>query len=85
MRNNNLLTTDKHHNVEINGEGTKGRPIRVYLMNSEEPYSISVFDNETGEKILNYDNCETNRILYYRLKSTQKLIIKNKVGKLKLL
>jgi hypothetical protein len=85
LEENNFLIATKNKSVEISGEGTRGRPIRVYLMYSENPFTINIFDNETNEKIMSYENCKTNRILYYRLKSNHKLVIKNKYGRVRIL
>lgn len=63
--------------VILTGEGTRGKPFRLYLESSNSPYSISIIDNNEGTEVLSYTNCKTEVMLYYRLKDYYQLMITN--------
>jgi len=72
--------------VEFEGKGTHGRPFRLYLFNSDTPYTVIVHNIEEDSEVMKFENATTEQMLYYRLKDTCKLIITNtKLGRVKLL
>ena len=64
--------------LTIEGKGSKGRPFRIFLFQSDSPYSITVQDS-TDDTIILQGEPKMERILYYRLKESYRLTIFNKV------
>ena len=85
MEQDNVFKVTGEKDLIISGEGTRGKPIRVFLLYSETPYTIVIKDTEINENISSYENCKQNTILYYRLRNNNILKIKNVFGRVKIL
>ena len=72
--------------VKFEGKGTHGSPFRIYLFESQTPYTIKIEDVKEACDILKFESASTDTVLYYRLKDTHELTVTNsKVGRMKLL
>ena len=84
MTNCNFIRINQQ-GLTLEGKGTKGRPFRLYLEPSDTPYFILISDEE-GNEVLNYQDCRTGSMLYYRLKDYYNLTVSNLgTGRVKLL
>ena len=63
----------KNSPLVISGEGLRGRIIRVYLYPSDNVYNLTL----ENENKTTYNTLNVNRILYFKLKSSGKIIIEN--------
>ena len=63
----------KNSPLVISGEGLRGRVIRVYLYPSDNIYSLTLED----ENKTTYNTLSVNRILYFKLKNSRRIIIEN--------
>lgn len=63
----------KNSPLVISGEGLRGRIIRVYLYPSDNLYSLTLED----ENKTTYNTLGVERILYFKLKNSRRIIIEN--------
>ena len=82
MINNNTLKVTAQ-GVTFSGQGTGGRPIRVFLFPSKGTYSSIL---KCGDEKELTSELVPNRILYFKLKNNQEITISNDIfGRMKVL